>query len=162
MNRASHFAASIQTQPGGTSRQPGSPTWLKAGWAVPPTTLTPSTCIRIPTRAPVEELWPDLDPAQEARRREYQERVSKENGAYASLGRDACGRYELAGKSIAVPFVGATAATFVIAEVLRLLHRGPAIPGVKLRMASLEGRVAQSSGNYSIQDFAGLKYCTTS
>src|SRR5205823_3554180 len=33
----------------------------------------------------------------------------------ATLRKDECGRYDLAGKSVAVPFVGVTAATLVVA-----------------------------------------------
>jgi hypothetical protein len=38
---------------------------------------------------------------------------------------DRCGMTLLAGKAVGAPFVGAVAATLVIAEVLRLLHGGP-------------------------------------
>jgi hypothetical protein len=38
---------------------------------------------------------------------------------------DQCGITTLAGKAVGAPFVGAVAACFVIAEVLRLLHGGP-------------------------------------
>jgi hypothetical protein len=38
---------------------------------------------------------------------------------------DRCGVTLLAGKAVGAPFVGATAATLVITEVLRLLHGGP-------------------------------------
>lgn len=49
--------------------------------------------------------------------------------AYTKLLRDGildrCGMTLLAGKAVGAPFVGAVAATLVIAEVLRLLHGGP-------------------------------------
>lgn len=111
-----------------------------------------------PNPRPPAELWPDLTPAEAAKLKEHEERLARENGGYARLGGDECGRYDLAGKSIAVPFVGAAAATLVVAETLRLLHLGPAYTDIKLAMASLNARAARTSGNYSSQDFAGLKY----
>ena len=39
-------------------------------------------------------------------------------------GLDRCGVTLLAGKAVGAPFVGAVAATLVLAEVLRLLHGG--------------------------------------
>lgn len=60
----------------------------------------------LPNPRPAAELWPDLPPAEDSRRIEHQERVARENAAYARIGGDECGRYEVAGTSIAVPFVG--------------------------------------------------------
>jgi hypothetical protein len=105
------------------------------------------------------ELWPDLTAEQEAKRIEHQERVIRENAAYSHLGGDDCGRYDLAGKAVAVPFVGAAAATLVVAETIRLLHDGPALTDIKLSLAAPGGRVALTTRSYSAQDFAGLKYC---
>jgi hypothetical protein len=53
---------------------------------------------------------------------------------YVRLGKNECGRFELAGKSVAVPFVGAAAASFVVAEVLRLAHGGPGFTDIKLSL----------------------------
>ena len=57
------------------------------------------------------ELWPDFSADEMIRRAADQERVARENPGYARLGKDDCGRFELAGKSVAVPFVGAAAAS---------------------------------------------------
>jgi hypothetical protein len=111
-----------------------------------------------PNPRPPAELWPDLTPTEAVKLREYEERLARGNAGYARVGGDECGRYKLAGKSIAVPFVGAAAATLVVAETLRLLHRGPAYSGIKLAMAALHARAALTSGSYSGQDFVGLKY----
>ena len=73
----------------------------------------------LPNPRPAAELWPDLTPDQEARQHEDRERLARENPAYRPLANDECGRTELAGKSVAVPFVGATAATLVLAEAIR-------------------------------------------
>ncbi len=108
------------------------------------------------------ELWPDLSPAEISRAAAHQERVARENPAYAHVGGDECGRYELAGKSIAVPFVGTTAASLVVAEAIRLFHRGPAYTDIKLATAALNARAAQTSSSYVDQDTAGLTYTTPS
>jgi len=109
-----------------------------------------------PRRA--EELWPDLSPEEQARQREQRERVARENPAYAQLGNDQCGRAELAGKSVAVPFVGAAAATLVVAEAIRLLHGGPAYADIKLVLSDLGRRHASMTRNYGARDLAGLNY----
>jgi hypothetical protein len=55
--------------------------------------------------------------------------------------------------------VGATAATLVVAEAIRVLHDGAAYADIKLSLAALGGRVAPTTRNYSALDFAGLKFC---
>jgi len=112
----------------------------------------------LPNPRTAEELWPDLTPAQETRRREKLERLARENPAYAQLANDECGRAELAGKSVAVPFVGATAATIVLAESIRLLHDGPAYTDIKLALTDFGNRFAETRRNYTAQDSAGIKF----
>ena len=85
--------------------------------------------------------------------------MARENAAYARMGGDECGRYDLAGKSIAVPFVGTTAATLVVAETLRLFHGGAAYTDIKLAMSALNARAACTSSRYVDQDAAGIRYC---
>ena len=113
----------------------------------------------LPNPRTAEELWPDRSPEEETRQREQRERVARENPAYSRLENDQCGRAELAGKSVAVPFVGAAAATLVVAEAIRLLHGGPAYTDVKLVLSDLGRRYARTTRNYSAQDLAGLNYC---
>lgn len=84
----------------------------------------------------VEELWRDASPEEIAADQEHWTRAARRSAAYAGIGHDECGRFQLAGKSIAVPFVGTAAASFVLAEAIRLFHRGPACNAVKLRMAT--------------------------
>ncbi len=105
------------------------------------------------------ELWPDLNPEENEKQIRQQERIARENAGYADIGADECGRYRLAGRSIAVPFVGTTAATLVVAEVIRLLHNGPAYTDIKVSTAAPDARAARTSGNYHNQDLAGSKYC---
>ena len=106
-----------------------------------------------------EELWPDIDQAGRDTEHAYRTRVANENAGYLALGADGCGRYALAGQSVAVPFVGAAASTLVVAEVLRLLHGGPSYASFKLGLAALGGRTKQAAGSYDAEDFVGLKYC---
>ena len=86
----------------------------------------------LPNPRPSQELWPDLDEEEQEKERKRRELAAAENPAYLELAGDECGRIELAGKSIAVPFVGAAAASLVIAETIRLLHQGPAYTDIKL------------------------------
>lgn len=104
------------------------------------------------------ELWPDLDEDAKKKRAAEKERMARENPAYAGLGRDACGRFELAGKSVAVPFVGVAAASLVVAEALRLLHAGPSFADLKFSLGTPGTRAAKLNGNYSAQDAAGLNF----
>ena len=82
-----------------------------------------------------QELWPDASPEEEAADRKHRMHAAH-SAAYAATGDDECGRIRLAGKSIAVPFVGTAAACFALAEAIRLFHERPAYSVVKLRMAA--------------------------
>lgn len=55
---------------------------------------------------------------------------------------DKCGVTLLAGKAVGAPFVGAAAASLVVAEVLRLLHGGPRHELIDLDLRSPEYRTA--------------------
>ena len=106
-----------------------------------------------------EELWPDLSPEEQETRGRELERIAQENPAYEELGEDVCGRAELAGKSVAVPFVGVTAATLVVAEIIRLLHDGSAYSDIKLSLSDLRNVSATSKRSYTAQDSAGIEFC---
>jgi hypothetical protein len=106
-----------------------------------------------------EDLWPNVDPTEREKQHAHRTRVANENRAYLALAADECGRYNLAGQSVAVPFVGTVASTLVVAEVLRLLHAGPSYLSVKLGLAASGHGLNQPSGTYSAQDFAGLMCC---
>ena len=109
----------------------------------------------LPNARCVHELWPDLTAEEEMRREAHQESVTQENEAYARSGLDSCGRFEFAGKSIAVPFVGAVAGCLVVAETLRLFHDGPAYTDIKLRLGTLEMHCFPPSRRYSPDDTSG-------
>lgn len=53
---------------------------------------------------------------------------------------DRCGVTQLASRAVATPFVGAMAASLVVAEVLRPLHGGPNYSAVDLQMKDLRHR----------------------
>jgi hypothetical protein len=112
----------------------------------------------LPNARTAAELWPDLSADDERKRVEQRERVARDNPGYSRLAKDECGRFELVNKSVAVPFVGATAATLVIAEAVRLLHDGPAYTDIKLSLGVPNKRFACIKGNYSPQDATGLKF----
>jgi hypothetical protein len=113
----------------------------------------------LPNPRPVAELWPDLTQEEQARQQEHFDRVARESSAYAKLRDDVCGRAELVGKSVAVPFVGAIAATLVLAEVLRLLHGGPVYTDIKIAMSDWERLFAETTRNYGALDLVGLRSC---
>jgi hypothetical protein len=112
-----------------------------------------------PNPRSAEELWPDIGEADREKEHAHRTQVANENAAYLALGIDECGRFDLAGQSVAVPFVGAAAATLVVAEVLRLLHGGSSYEAFKFGLAAPAGRTSQKGGTYGPQDFGGLKYC---
>jgi hypothetical protein len=113
----------------------------------------------LPNPRTAEELWPNLSPEEQETQRRELERIAEENPAYEALGDDVCGRADLAGKSVAVPFVGVAAATLVLAEVIRLLHDGPAYSDIKLSLSDLNNVSAIRKSNYSVQDSAGILFC---
>ena len=113
----------------------------------------------LPNARAVEELWPVPTPTEKHAQAQQLERIAHENPAYALLDDNDCGRAALAGKSVAVPFVGAAAATIVLAEAIRLLHGGPAYTDIKLALSDLSRRSAIMGRNYGEQDMAGLANC---
>ena len=111
----------------------------------------------LPNPRGLHVLWPDLSEEEEKKRQAHQECVAQGNEAYTRSGLDECGRFEFAGKSIAVPFVGATAGCFVVAEALRLFHDGPAYTDIKLRLGTLEKHCSPRRCRYSPKDTSAHK-----
>ena len=101
------------------------------------------------------ELWPDPSREEEDGRAE---RLAAQGRGYSMLGDNLCGRVDLAGASVSVPFVGATAASLVLAEVLRVLHEGPACTDLRLRLAAPSNVEGQVAGRYTSEDLAALRY----
>jgi hypothetical protein len=63
-------------------------------------------------------------------------------GDLKSRGVDQCGVTLLAGKAVGAPFVGMTAATLCLAEILRFLHDGPLFAVHELDLKMPSGRVS--------------------
>jgi hypothetical protein len=112
-----------------------------------------------PQARAASELWPDPSPDDHARQRQHQEPVARTNKGYAQAHPDECGRYEFAGKAVAVPFVGAVAGSLVLAEVLRLLHEGVALSDFKLHLGFIGNRSYAVRGSYGTDDLRGLGFC---
>jgi hypothetical protein len=108
-------------------------------------------------RSPTE-LWPDPSPEEIAKTTAHEERMARDNPAYSQISDDECGRYTLAGKAVAVPFVGTIAATLVISETIRLLHCGQSYTDIKMSLANIEARTVHTRGKYTTRDFVGLNY----
>lgn len=98
------------------------------------------------------QIWPTEERERvEAQARKRQEKLARENAAYRELGaRVNCGQVEMAGKAVAVPFVGAVAGALVISETLRVFHEGG-------RYASLEFRLGTPESLQSRVDLSGYQ-----
>lgn len=113
----------------------------------------------LPNPREPEELWPDPDGTQKSRLLEAQAYQAETNPRYVEMTDDRCGRFDLAGKAVAVPFVGAFAASIATAETVKMLHENaPKYLDIKLRMSNLDRRFARRDGNYSAVDLAGLDF----
>jgi len=102
-------------------------------------------------RGPQDFLGIDLHtfPASKPAREVWQETAIAEGDiaqpAYAALldqSKDRCGIVRLAGRSIGAPFVGAVAASLVVAELVRLCLGGCRYEFVSLHLRELAGRTA--------------------
>ncbi|MDR7273125.1 hypothetical protein J2X20_005810 [Pelomonas saccharophila] len=84
-----------------------------------------------------DSLWPLENQAQREERAARQKRRTSSNPAYGDIVADECGKLLVADKAVAVPFVGAVAATLVLAEVLRRTNGGPVFSDCRLRVCSM-------------------------
>lgn len=105
------------------------------------------------------ELWPDLDARALAAQQTSLRKATRTNPAYATLGKDDCGRVRLAGKAVAVPFVGMVAGCFQVAEALRIACAGPAYYQLKYRLGSTRTIVSKMPRTYTARDLDGLTFC---
>jgi hypothetical protein len=89
----------------------------------------------LPGRRPAADIWKTSSVGEKV----------EDKPAYTQLLADGvldrCGMTLLAGKAVGAPFVGATAATIVLSEVLRLLHGGPLHQLIDLDLLSLDHRM---------------------
>lgn len=90
-----------------------------------------------PNLRPASELWPLESTQERSDRALRKQRHALSNDAYRGLETDECGRIQIAGASVAVPFVGAVAACVVIAEMLKRVNEGPAFDELKVRLCTL-------------------------
>jgi hypothetical protein len=100
----------------------------------------------LPASRSAAEIWRSRDDDEKVDGRPAYEHLLK-NGDL-----DKCGVTLLAGKAVGAPFVGAVAASLVIAEVLRLLHGGPLHELIDLDLKFPEYRIAVPSKT----DFSAL------
>lgn len=112
----------------------------------------------LPNPRTAEDLWPIMSDAEQKIQKAKEEQTARENPGYVSLGGDDCGRALLAGKAVAVPFVGVTAACLVVAEVLRLLHDGMRYTDARIRLGALGASSFQSAGPYGVEDLASVAF----
>jgi hypothetical protein len=71
------------------------------------------------------------------------EELARTNAFYRAAGEKyRCGHVDLAGKAVAVPFVGMTAASLVMAESLRMFHEGARYAMIELRLEEPAGATA--------------------
>ena len=127
---------------------------IESGLGGTPNNFDTMSLHTLPNPRTIQELWPDLSEDEERKREAHQNRVASENEAYTRLELNACGRFDFAGTSIAVPYVGAIAGSLVIAEALRLFHDGPAYTDIKLRSGTLDMQCVQRSCSYRPEDTA--------
>ncbi|MGJ4903153.1 hypothetical protein ACQR0V_16420 [Bradyrhizobium sp. HKCCYLS2058] len=100
----------------------------------------------LPGDAPAAKLWQSVDAGGSAIDAAAYRKMLEDGSL------DRCGVTLLAGKAVGAPFVGATAATIVIAEVLRLLHGAPVNRLVELNLINPDHRRTAPQRN----DFSGL------
>lgn len=84
-----------------------------------------------------EMLWPLEGHCARKEREARRRQKTQSNAAYNDIAADECGKLLVADKAVAVPFVGAVAATFVLAEVLRATNAGPVFSDCRLRVCSM-------------------------
>jgi hypothetical protein len=100
----------------------------------------------LPASRTASDIWIRRDDNEKVEDRPAYERMLKSGEL------DKCGVTLLAGKAVGAPFVGAVAASLVIAEVLRLLHGGPLYELIDLDLKFPEYRTAVRTG----KDFSAL------
>lgn len=111
-----------------------------------------------PNTKPAEKLWPLEDKVARDERAKKQKQRLISNPAYIDIAADECGKVRVADKAIAVPFVGAVAATFVVAELLRATNGGPVFSECRLRVCSLtEAPLAARLGTFEAPPLRGLE-----
>ena len=91
--------------------------------------------------------WPVGWGEREAERVERLAHSNKIYQAYSDKLR--CGEIELAGRAVAVPFVGAVAGSLVIAETLRMQQGGVRCGSARVQLDASEERIIRCLGTYT-------------
>lgn len=88
-------------------------------------------------RTTAAALWPPDETEAAARREREARELAASRSVYRTVGAQlGCGHVELAGRSVAVPFVGALAASFALSELIRRLMGGTGYDRVRLQLIS--------------------------
>jgi len=111
-----------------------------------------------PNTRTAAELWP-IESEEEIAARDARRKKIIQQGGYDTLEEDECGRLLLAGKSVAVPFVGAFAACIVLAELLKVINGGPTYEEIKLRLCATG--VSQLMAGSSVERAAPIRGVAT-
>lgn len=111
-----------------------------------------------PNARSTDDIWPLISSAEREAINVAIEKAAEANPGYRRLKRHACGLIEHVGKSVAVPFVGTTAATLVLADALRLLHDGGRIENLKVRLGAIADGIDVTWSQYSGDDLAAVAY----
>lgn len=82
------------------------------------------------------DIWP-LETNAQLAAREARRRAMIRASGYGDLDGDECGRLTLAGKSVAVPFVGALAACIVLSELLKAVNGCPTHHNIRVQACSI-------------------------
>ncbi|MDG4889997.1 MULTISPECIES: hypothetical protein [unclassified Mesorhizobium] len=105
-----------------------------------------------------DDIWPLVSGAEQQAINAAIEKAAEANPGYRRLKRQACGLIQHAGKSVAVPFVGMTAATMVLADALRVLHDGGRIENLKVRLGAIASGIDVTWSQYNGDDLAAVAY----
>ncbi|MAT67944.1 MAG: hypothetical protein CMJ58_00290 [Planctomycetaceae bacterium] len=99
----------------------------------------------LPTpHASAESIWPPRDAEDVARRERFARKLANSRGTYQDVAtQHRCGHVELAGRSIAVPFVGAVAAALSLSELCRRLMGGPSYVRIQSQLGSIQSTAAK-------------------
>jgi hypothetical protein len=90
-------------------------------------------------RVTATELWPPDDEETKVRRTQEVERLAAARRVYRTISdHQGCGHVALAGRSIAVPFVGVVSSGLALSELLRRLMGATRFDRLRLHLASPE------------------------
>lgn len=106
------------------------------------------------------DIWKVESEEEQSKRQAQREKRVAASSVYQEVEADECGRLLLAGKSIAIPFVGAMASSIVLAEMLKSVNGGPVFSDITMRLC-LAGTAQFNCGHLHEQatPIRGLAVC---